>query len=495
MSVQNPARPLGVGAPPKATRPGLILAVLATAAFVAVLDVWITNVGLPSIGRGVHERSLSNLSWVLSAYAIVYAALLVPAGRLGDRYGRKGGFVLGLGLFTAASLGCALSGGIGVLIAFRGLQAVGAALMTPTSLGLVLTTAPAEKVKTYITIWITAGVLAASTGPVAGGLLVQISWRWLFLANLPVGLIAILAALRLVPDQRHEQNARFPDAVGAVLLIVAIGSLALGLVKGTDWGWSSGRDITSFVIAGLGVVAFVLRSSGHPAPVMRMDLLRDRVFASANAGILLSLASFSLLFLSVILWLQIHWHYSAIKVGLASTPGPAVVPIFAVIAENVQKKTRVPAGIIAATGVLIMGLGAILFAVRLGTDPHYASDFLPAWLLVGAGAGLSFPTILSSATVDLPPEDSATGSAIISMSQQIGSVVGVSVLVAILGLASGAANLHAFRHAWFASAGIAALALVANLGLTPRKKVVADPSALLRGPAQASTLLTPGTDA
>jgi fucose permease len=155
----------------------------------------------------------------------------------------------------------------------------------------------------------------------------------------------------------------------------------------------------------------------------------------------------------------------------------------------------VPAGIIAATGVLIMGLGAILFAVRLGTDPHYASDFLPAWLLVGAGAGLSFPTILSSATVDLPPEDSATGSAIVSMSQQIGSVVGVSVLVAILGLASGAANLHAFHHAWFASAGIAAVALVANLGLTPRKKVVADPSALLRGPAQASTLLTPGTDA
>jgi EmrB/QacA subfamily drug resistance transporter len=469
MSVPTPAVALSVTARPKPTRPGLVLAVLATASFVAVLDVWITNVGLPAIGRGVHERSLSNLSWVLSGYAIVYAALLVPAGRLGDRFGRKGAFVLGLGLFVGASLGCALSGDIGVLIAFRGLQAVGAALLTPTSLGLVLTTAPAEKVSQYVQIWIISGVLAASAGPVVGGLLLQASWRWLFLVNVPIGLIAIVAALRLVPDQRHEQDARIPDAVGAALLILAIGSLALSLVKGTDWGWSSGRDITSFVIAGIALIAFVLRSSRHPAPIIRLDLMRDRVFASANLGMLLTLASFSILFLSVILWLQIHWHYSALKVGLASAPGPAIVPIFAALANNVQQKARVPAGIIAATGALIMGIGAILFATRLGTDPHYASDFLPCWLAIGAGAGLALPTILTSATTDLPAEDSATGSAIVSMFQQIGSVVGVSILVAILGLASGGAELHVFRHAWLASAGIAAAAIVANLGLTPRR--------------------------
>jgi EmrB/QacA subfamily drug resistance transporter len=472
MSVQNTAVPLSDTAPPKPARPGLVLAVLATASFVAVLDVWITNVGLPAIGRGVHERSLSNLSWVLSAYAIVYAALLVPAGRLGDRYGRKGGFVLGLALFVGASLGCALSGDIGALIALRSLQAVGAALLTPTSLGLVLTTAPAEKVAQYVQIWIITGVLAASTGPVVGGLLLQASWRWLFLVNVPIGLLAIVAALRLVPDQRHEQDARIPDAVGAVLLILAIGSLALGLVKGTDWGWSSGRDITSFVIAGVALIAFVLRSSRHPAPVIRLDLMRDRVFASANLGMLLTLASFSILFLSVILWLQIHWHYSAIKVGLASAPGPAIVPIFATIADNVRQKTRTPAGTIAATGAVIMGVGAILFATRLGNSPHYAADFLPCWLAIGAGAGLALPTILTSATADLPPADSATGSAIVSMFQQIGSVIGVSVLVAILGLASGAADLQVFRHAWFTSAGIAALAVVANLGLTPRTNPV-----------------------
>ena len=474
MSVQNTSAPPAAAAPSKPTKPGLILAILATASFIAVLDVWITNVGLPSIGRGVHERSLSNLSWVLSAYAIIYAALLVPAGRLADRFGRKGGFILGLGLFTAASIGCALSGDIGFLIGFRGLQAVGAALLTPTSLGLVLTTAPAEKVSAYVKIWITAGVLAASTGPVLGGLLVQASWRWLFLVNVPFGVIAIIAALRLVPNQRHDQDARIPDAVGAFLLIVAIGSLALALVKGTDWGWASGRDIAAFAVAAVAVVAFIVRSSRHPAPVMRLDLMRDKVFASANVAILLTLASFSIMLLSVILWMQVHWHYSAIKVGLASAPGPAVVPVFAVIAETLQQKKRVPAGLIAATGSLVMGAGAMLFALNLGNDPHYASAFLPAWLVVGAGAGLALPTILSSATVDLAPEDSATGSAIVSMFQQIGSVIGVSVLVAVLGAASGGATLEVFRHAWWASAGIAVLALLACFGITPTKKAGAN---------------------
>jgi predicted permease len=184
------------------------------------------------------------------------------------------------------------------------------------------------------------------------------------------------------------------------------------------------------------------------------------------------------MFLSVILWLQFHWGYSAIKVGLASAPGPAVVPIFAVIAENLQKRARVPGGVIAAVGALLMGLGAILFATRLGTHVHYASDFLPCWLAVGAGAGMALPTILSTGTADLAPEDSATGSAILSMFQQIGSVVGVSVLVAILGVASGGAELDVFRHAWFASAGVAVLAAVTNLGLTRRANGVTAPSAL-----------------
>ena len=460
---------IAVGSTSRTVHPALVLAVLATASFIAALDVWITNVGLPAIGRGVGERSLSNLSWVLSAYAIVYAALLVPAGRLADRFGRKGGFLLGLALFSAASLGAGLCSSIWLLVGFRVLQAVGAAVLTPSSLGLVLTSAPAEKVQKYVNIWITTGALSATCGPLLGGVLITASWRLLFLVNLPVCLLALLGAARWVPNTKHEQNTRLPDAVGGALLIVGIGALALGAVQGATWGWSSPRVIAAFSVSAFAVAAFVARSARHPAPVVQLSLLRDRVFSSANGAVLLSFAAFSMLLLSVILWLEGHWHYSAITTGLATAPGPAVVPIFAAIAQNLQQKTKVRVGVVAAVGVGLIGLGAILFALSLDNTRDYVNAFLPGWLIVGAGAGLAIPTFFSSATVNLAHEQTATGSAIVSMCQQIGGVIGISVLVAILGVASGAAGLHLFQTAWITAAGLTALALIAALGITPRR--------------------------
>jgi MFS family permease len=201
-----------------------------------------------------------------------------------------------------------------------------------------------------------------------------------------------------------------------------------------------------------------------------LSLLRDRVFASANAAVLLSFAAFSMELLSVILWLQGHWHYSAITTGLATAAGPSMVPIFATIAENLHQKTKIPVGVVAAVGIFLFGLGAILFAVSLGNTRHYVDAFLPCWLIVGAGAGLAIPTFFSSATVNLAPEQTATGSAIVSMFQQIGAVIGISVLVAILGVASGAASLHVFQAAWITAAGLAAIALIVALGITPHRK-------------------------
>jgi EmrB/QacA subfamily drug resistance transporter len=459
----------GIAVGSRAVHPVLVLAVLATASFIAQLDVWITNVGFPAIGEGVGESSLSNLSWVLSAYAIVYAALLVPAGRLADRFGRKGRFLLGLALFTAASLGAGLSSNVWVLVGFRVLQAAGAAVLTPSSLGLVLTTAPAEKVQKYVQIWITTASLSAIFGPLLGGLLIEVSWRWLFLVNLPVCILALFGAARWVPNTKHEQDARLPDALGGALLIVGIGALALGAVQGPDWGWSSARIITAFAVSALAVAAFVARSARHPAPVVQLSLLRDRVFSSANGAVLLAFAAFSMVLLSVILWLQGHWDYSAITTGLATAPGPAVVPVFAAIAQTSQQKTKVPVGVIAAVGLFLMGLGAILFALSVGNDRDYVGAFLPGWLIVGAGAGMTIPTLFSAATVNLAPEQTATGSAIVSMFQQIGAVVGISVLVAILGVASGAGGLHLFQAAWITAAALAAGALIVALGITPRR--------------------------
>jgi EmrB/QacA subfamily drug resistance transporter len=453
----------------RTVHPALVLTVLAAAAFIAVLDVWITNVGLPAIGKGVGERSLSNLSWVLSAYAIVYAALLVPAGRLADRFGRKGGFLLGLALFSAASLGAAVCSNIWVLVGFRVLQAAGAAVLTPSSLGLLLTSAPPDKVTKYVNIWFATGALSATCGPLLGGALITASWRWLFLINLPVSLLAFLGAARWVPNTKHQLDTRLPDALGGALLIVGIGALALGLVEGPVWHWSSARVLVAFGVAVVAVLAFVAQSARHPAPVVQLSLLRDRVFSSANVTVLIAYAAFSILLLSVILWLEGHWHYSALKTGLASAPGPVMVPIFAGIAENLRLKTKLPAGAIAAAGLFLVGLGATLFALSIGETPHYVSEFLFCWLTVGAGGGLAFPTLISSATVNLAPEQTATGSAIVSMFQQIGAVIGISVLVAILGAASAGASLHLFQAAWITAAGLSATALIVAFGITPRR--------------------------
>jgi MFS family permease len=324
-------------------------------------------------------------------------------------------------------------------------------------------------VQKYVKIWITTAALSATCGPLLGGVLITASWRWLFLVNLPVSILAFLGAARWVPNTKLEQNTRLPDAVGGALLIVGIGALALGAVEGANWGWSSARVIAAFAVSALAVAAFVAQSARHPAPVVQLSLLRDRVFSSANATVLLSFAAFSMVLLSVILWLQGHWHYSAITTGLATAPGPAVVPIFAGIAENLHQKTKIPAGVVAAAGIGLMGLGAILFAVSLGNTRHYVGAFLPCWLTVGAGAGLAIPTLFSSATVNLAPEQTATGSAIVSMFQQIGAVIGISVLVAILGVASGAASLHVFQAAWITAAALAAIALIVALGITPRR--------------------------
>jgi EmrB/QacA subfamily drug resistance transporter len=470
MSTAEPADArIAVGS--RSVNPALILAVLAVASFIAALDVWITNVGLPAIGRGVHEPSLSNLSWVLSAYAIVYAALLVPAGRLADRFGRKEGFLLGLSLFSLASLGAGLCSNVWVLVGFRVLQAAGAAVLTPSSLGLVLTTAPAEKVGKYVQIWITTGALSATCGPLLGGALLTASWRWLFLVNLPVCVAALLLAARLLPNTRHDQDAQLPDAIGGALLIAGIGALALGAVEGANWGWSSARVIIAFGVALFSVVAFVLQSARHPVPVVQLSLLRDRVFASANATVLLTFAGFSMVLLSLILWLQGHWHYSAITTGLASAPGPAVVPIFAGIGQAVQQKAKAPAGVVSALGVALMGFGAILFELSLSNQHDYVGSVLFPWMTVGAGAGLAIPTLFSSATVNLSPEQTATGSAVISMFQQIGAVIGISVLVAILGIASAGASLHLFQAAWVTAAALCAVALFLALGITPRPAV------------------------
>ena len=464
--------------PRSSRREGIALAVLCLAAFMASLDVFIVNVAFDAIGKDFGGADLTTLSWVLNAYAIVFAAFLIPAGRLVDRFGRKGGFLLGVGVFTVASVACAVSPGVWWLVAFRVVQALGAAILTPASLGLVVAAARPEHRERSVRIWAATGALAAAFGPVVGGLLVSIDWRWVFLVNVPVGILAMVGAWLVVPSSRELTPTPFPDMLGAIAAVVGIGGLTLALVEGPDWGWTSARSLVVWLIAVLALVLFTVSNARHRSPLLSTALFRVRAFAWSNVTALLFGVPFAAGLLVNILWLQQVWGWSAITTGFAVAPGPMMVPIFAAVAHRLA--ARVPVGLVVAAGCVLFGAGAVLVSVSVGPDSDYLGAVLPGWVIGGIGVGLALPSILSSATVDLPASQAAAGSATVSMFRQVGMVLGVSLVVATVGAPIGYAAAHnAFQHAWWATAGVAALAAIAAVFMTPARRTASTPEVAL----------------
>src|SRR5271165_6065719 len=242
--------PTGVPvAPAERARPVLTALIVLTGVFLSSLDLFIVNIAFPNISSSFHGESLSSLSWVLSAYTIVFAAALVPAGRWADRAGRKRAFLLGLAIFTASSAACAAAPTLGFLVGARVLQATGGALMLPTSLGLLLPAFGPERKGAAIGLWSAVGGAAAAFGPPIGGLLVQASWRWVFLVNLPLSVLALVFGVRLLREVR-DPAAHKADLLGAALLSVSVASLVAGVVEGSSWGWVSGRTVGAFALAG-----------------------------------------------------------------------------------------------------------------------------------------------------------------------------------------------------------------------------------------------------
>ena len=444
-----------------------VLAVLSLAAFMAALDLFIVNVAFASIGGDFRGQSLDNLSWILNAYAIVYAALLIPLGRLADRYGRKAGFLLGLGVFTLASLGCAVSPSLWPLVGFRLLQAVGAAALTPTSLGLLLAAFPPEGRAKAVRVWAAVSALAAAAGPVLGGVLTQHSWRLVFLVNIPIGIVAIVVAARIVPDSRDRSISKLPDLVGSTVLAVAIGALALALVKGSAWGWTSPKVIGVLAVTVIGTAVFWRQSTHHPYPVLEPALLKVRTFAWSNATSLMFSIAFAGNLLLGILWMEDVWHYSPVATGLGVVAGPLMVPGFAIFGGYLSQK--VGPGVVTATGCLFVALGIGITQALIGPDSHYFAEMFPGQVIVGIGVGLALPTILSSATANLPPDRGSTGSAVVNMSRQIGSVLGVSLLVALLGTPTTySATSSAFGHARLLFIGTSLVAAAFAFGMTAK---------------------------
>jgi EmrB/QacA subfamily drug resistance transporter len=440
-----------------------VLLVTAVAVFMSFLDVTIVNIAFPDIRASFPDSSLSQLSWILNAYSIVFAAALVPAGRFADRFGRRRFFFLGVFVFLAASVACGAANSVEVLIGARSVQALGGAMLVPASLGLLLPEFPIERRATATALWGATGAVAAAAGPSVGGLLVDWQgWRAVFFVNLLIGLPALLPARRLLRESR-EPNTLFPDMLGALLLAAGVGVLALGIVQGREWGWSSARIVAAFVASAGLIAVFLWRSARHRAPVIELSLFRVRSFTIANTGGFVFSTGFFALLLCNVLFLTGVWHYSILRAGIALTPGPLMAALSAPIGGRLSD--RFGQRVVAVPGSLLFAAGALLFALRTGAQPAYAADFLPANAIGGLGAGLTFAAFGSAAVAELPRNRFATGGAINNCIRQIGAVLGISTLIVLLGTPTAVEALHLFHRAWALIALTGAVAAIAGLAL------------------------------
>jgi EmrB/QacA subfamily drug resistance transporter len=456
---------------PRRPRPVVTSVIVLTGVFLSSLDLFIVNIAFPSISATYHGETLSSLSWVLSAYTIVFAAVLVPAGRWADRAGRKKAFLIGLAVFATASALCAVAPSLEFLIGARVLQATGGALMLPTSLGLLLPAFGPARKGAAIGLWSAVGGAAAAFGPPIGGLLVQASWRWVFLVNLPFSVVALVLGVRLL-DEVRDPDAHKSDLVGAGLLTVAVASLVAGIVQGSDWGWTSPRIIGAFAVALVTGAGLVVRSFRHPNPIIEPAVIRHRAVALADLSSLAFFGGFGALVLGGVLLLTGVWHESVLRAGFMIAPGPLLAGLTAFPAGLLG--ARLGHRVVGTLGSLFFAAGGLWWILHVGATPDWAGAYLPGSLLGGFGVGLMLPSLGGAATAPLPPQRFATGSALYAMTRQIGIALGVACLVAILGTATGATAVTAFHHAWAFMMGCSLLAGLLLQGVGSRVTETAD---------------------
>jgi EmrB/QacA subfamily drug resistance transporter len=390
---------------------------------------------------------ISSLSWVLNAYNIVFAAFLVAAGRFADLLGRRRIFTLGLVVFTLSSALCALAPTAGALVAFRVLQALGAALLVPSSLGLVLEAVPADRRAHAVALLTAVAALAAGIGPSVGGLLVSLSsWRLVFLVNVPVGLAALVLVRRHIVESRAPGRRRLPDLPGALIFAAAIATLVLGVVKGPEWGWSSPRVLGSFAAAALLGAVFIRRCTWHREPLLDLSMLHIRTFSVANAMSVVAAAGFFGYTLCNVLFLTSVWGYSVLDAGLALTPGPFVAAAVAGPASRVA--ARFGPRVVLVAGGAVWGGGVLWLATQVGPTPAFVHEWLPGMILLGLGAGTLFPNLSATAIGAAPGERFATATGVNSVARQVGAALGVAVVVAIIGTPAPPGAAAAFDDAW-----------------------------------------------
>jgi EmrB/QacA subfamily drug resistance transporter len=458
-----------------------VVAIACAGAFLAFLDATIVNIAFPDISRSFAGSGRDALSWVLDAYFVVIAALLVPAGGLADRFGHKRIFLLGVAGFTAASLLCALAPSLGLLIAFRVVQGIGAAMIAPTSLALVLDAFPAEKRATGVGIWGAAAAAAAAVGPTLGGALVELSdWRLVFLVNLPLGAAVVLAG-RGALRERPQLDSRLPDLTGALMLASSLALVTLAIVEGNDWGWSATPTLACFAASAVLLGGMIWRSRTHPRPIVEPALFAHRSFRIGNLGTLLFAAAFFSLILGNVVFLTSIWGYTVLQAGAATLPGPALSTVVAGPAGKLadrfgHRAVIVPGTIFFAAGVMVLR--------SAGATPDWLGLWLPGACLTGIGIGLAFPTLGAASVRDIPDDRFATASAINAAFRQVGAVLGTAILVAIVGEPATLAKALSVADAAYLFSAIAALvAGAAVLALSPVSRAERDPAVALTAAA------------
>lgn len=441
-------------------KPTTVVAIASLGMFMAFVDHTVVSVAFPNLLESFPDAGFSSLSWVVSAYNIVFAAFLVPAGRIADLLGRRRVFVAGICLFTLASALCALAPSVETLILARSLQALGAATLVPASLALVLHAFPGEKRTQGVAMWSAATALAAGLGPSIGGLLVDASsWRLVFLVNVPVGVVAWRYARSGLVESRAPGRRAMPDLGGALLVIVAVAALALGLVQSGEWGWASAGVIGAFAVSAVTLTAFLRRSLSHPAPVVDLSLFRARTIAVANGLTLVGSIGFYALSLSTVIYLMTIWGYSPLTAGLAMTPAPFAGALAAAAAGRWKRDPRP----LLVAGSIVWAGGAVALVRGVGTDPAFLSEWLPIACTLSIGLGLTFPAVAGLAVGGGEDARFATETAVNSAIRQLGAAIGVAVLVVLLGTPTPAEAPAAFDRVWTVSAALFALVGLGSL--------------------------------
>jgi EmrB/QacA subfamily drug resistance transporter len=412
----------------EANRKWWTLAAVSFGLFMIMLDNTVVNVALPSIQADLHLR-ISQLEWVVTGYALTFGAVMLTGGKLADRYGRRRAFVIGIAIFTASSLVCALAPDANWLIGARVVQGVGAALMNPSTLSIITATFPPRQRGTAIGIWAGVSAMALAIGPLVGGLLTEhINWSWVFYINVPIGLVAIAAAFLFIDETKDTSHEQRLDPLGLVSSGVGLLALSYALIEANQYGWTSGRILASFAVAAVLLVAFVLLERHQRLPMLDLSLFRNSTFSGANAAMLLvGLAMFGVFFY-VSLFMQQVLEFSPVEAG--ATFLPMTVLVILVAPQAGRLTDRIGARWLVGTGLTLVSL-SLLWYTRLEADSTFWS-ILPGLLLGGVGMATAMTPTTAAAMGSVSVDKAGVGSAVLNSMRQVGGSLGIAIMGAVV---------------------------------------------------------------